>query len=131
MPNKLPLYIAAVLVGFSLNAKAEVITLEPQGGFGNLRQFYEIPNSADADISIVCGNSDPSPITVTVDGVHYSAADGCLPATDRVLYAGDGSWVQLTGAYHTKTVRVGSGRGQHTSTHYFFDGGTLTRPPKY
>jgi hypothetical protein len=68
-------------------------------------------------------------VTVHVNGISYSAvAYASQWAAGVPVYAIDGSYLTLTANWSSKTTCVRSGRGQHCTTWYFLNSGTLTYP---
>jgi hypothetical protein len=124
----LPLWFSAMLVGITLQANAETITLE-KSPCGTVRNCANVPNSAGVDIDILASTAY-SNAGIYIDGngpyVGPNPRNGPL---DGVFYTVSGEWVQLSQVTFSSTSRlVGVGRGQHWVTNWVLESGTVTRP---
>ena len=116
------------------------------GGFGALKQFHNIPNSSDSIITIYSSSynvnlyfGDGSSIaSLYISPTGGSDPDGVtnLKLTKYVYddyYGWTGHYVPsdtllLNTVYSSRRVYVRSGRGQHWSTLWTLEGGSIIRP---
>jgi len=122
------------LVAFMLSlttvvaAQTETITLSQTGGFGALKQFYNVNNDAGRTINLILSTTYTS-IYMTLDDVTCSAPTGNgNPIVNATLSCDDGSLAILNAMFTTQRHYVGSGRGQHWVTTWTLSGGTIIRP---
>jgi hypothetical protein len=109
-------------------AQAETLTLSETGGFGALKQFYNVNNDAGKTINLILSTTYTS-IYMTIDGVTCSAPTGNgNPIVNATLSCDDGGWAILNVTFITHRHYVGSGRGQHWVTTWTLNGGTIERP---
>jgi hypothetical protein len=120
--------LVALIAFVDMSSAQTTITLGQKGGFGALKQFYDIPNDAGATINLTLSTTYSS-IYLTVDGVTCSSPVGDPPFATQIVNAplscADGSSAILNASFHYTRRYVSSGRAHYYVTLWTLDGGTL------
>jgi hypothetical protein len=79
------------------------------------------------DLSLVSTSSTSLKVTSIINGDTYV---GVAPGSGQQFMAADasGTYALLSVTWMTKMVRIGSGRGQHTTTYRYTNGGAVLFP---
>ena len=124
------LLLTTALMLAAAPAMADTITLGATN-CGPYRVCSNVPNDAGSTISVgayyVSPTSKAADLTVTIDGVSYTAAGGnVLPVANLTAYAADGSHVTVSLSFTYYSRRTGSGH-QYYVHGWNLDSGSVVR----
>lgn len=119
-------FLLSIAFLFSLPAFAQTITFTELPLYcGAYRVCNSVQNDAGSEVALSATYTvyGPNPLTITVDGVTYTAQ---VPGFDVDVYSPEGLVAHVTAAFHSTSVRINSGRAHYTRTSWYLDSGSFT-----
>ncbi|RQP23615.1 hypothetical protein [Piscinibacter terrae] len=116
--------IASLILVASASAQSATINL---GGdaCGNTRQCADVPNDANAEISFGASTTYQT-AHITINGKTFSGpATVTETSVEGVLYATDGTWVQVSSQWSYIRKQINNGRAHYWVTNYTLTGGAV------